>query len=292
MVLQQIQLSLLFTASQLIKYSMHIGVNHRNVNRSNSYYLLGIYRNISIINLSKIMPLLKKKFFFFFKFMKKSYGSVLLANSLPMKYSLPIRKSFEIFNISYFFGRWWNGFIKNYKIFSKPRNTLENNINIPKLPHFGFHVPLNDNYNDVSGYAFSAEFESVAIHSLAFFDSHKNIGLFKTGVMLSTKTLLNNYFLTYLIFSVLSKINFIKRKDFYLGIINNLKIEFHDEFEENFNKKYKFFLIKNFFKNWKKQKYWNNILFEYAAFIQKKKHVKNFLFNRGYFFKEWKDFLK
>ena len=43
----------IFTKNQLYKYYINIGSNLSNLNRNNSYYILGSYRSTSVINLDK-----------------------------------------------------------------------------------------------------------------------------------------------------------------------------------------------------------------------------------------------
>lgn len=264
---------------------MHIGVSYRNVNRSNSFFVLGLYRSVSIINLSRILPMLKRKFFFFFRFMLRTYSKVLLITGMHIDYSSCLLDKLSFFSMDYFFGRWWNGYIKNFKVFTKARLTPEDNIKITRLPAYIFYAPLNDQLNDVSGYAASREFISAGIHSLVFFDSHKNINLVKAGVMMNTKGLLNNYFLIYLIFAVRIKVLLTKKKNFFKNVMESVDYSFTEIKSSLFN----FVLHKNSSFNSENYKL---VLFQYEQFLHKKINQKTFFYKNIKFFKTWKDFLK
>lgn len=274
-------LSLLFTAKQLINHYMHVGVNYRNVNRSNSYFVLGLYRNVSIINLSKILPILKKKFFFFYKFMLRSFSQILLITGISIDYSGDLLDKLNFLSIDYFFGRWWNGLIKNFKVFMKARVRPSENMKILRFPRYVFYAPFNDMLNDISAYATSRESESVGVHSLVFFDTHKNINYINSGVMLNTKTLLNNYFLIYLILSICYKVFFLKKKKFLEDVANSI-----------FNDLRSYGDCFNFFKN----SVYNTEIYKttsvnYIQFLEKKKINSSFFYRNKSFFKTWKDFL-
>ena len=96
----------IFTKNQLYKYYINIGSNSSNLNRDNSYYIIGLYKNTSILNLNKTFFNLKKKIAFLFKYYKKYKNfNFLIINSNTNKFL--IKKYVTVcknFNCSYFNG--------------------------------------------------------------------------------------------------------------------------------------------------------------------------------------------
>lgn len=138
-------------------------------------------------------------------------------------------------------------------------------------------MPFNDNLNDISGYAASREFNSTGIHSLIFFDSHKNISFIKAGVMLNTKALLNSYFIITLIFSIMSKIYCLKKKTFLNSAVDAIRLNTLEDLNP-FSYSFPSFL------NLDAGKFQNGII-EYEQFFQKKQIIKTFYYKNKKFFK-------
>lgn len=98
-------LNLLFTKKQLLNYHMNINSVYTSVNRNNSYYLLGLYYNSSIVNLNLAIFKIKKSLSLMFTTCVKSHLNILIVNTLTNKF---LSKSFvKIYKknfLSYFIG--------------------------------------------------------------------------------------------------------------------------------------------------------------------------------------------
>ena len=93
-----------YTHTQIIKKNLLLGSNTHNLSRINSYYILGLYCKFSIININKILPMLKKKISFFFASFKKLKPDFLIINK-----NLNLGKYFKnklfFLKINFFFGQ-------------------------------------------------------------------------------------------------------------------------------------------------------------------------------------------
>lgn len=257
---------------------MHIGVSYRNVNRSNSYYLLGLYNNISLINLSTTLPLLKKKFFFFFKFMLKKYSNFFVIDGiLNDSYKENLKQKFISKEISYFFGRWWNGFLKNYKTFIITGWKRDLYL-FSEFPIFIFYIPFGEEIDNTSIYTANHEFNSLKINFLIFFDSNKSIKFFNSGIIQNIKTILNNFFLIYLIMAVNNKVLLLRKKRWYLEVFKY--------FTNFYSKKTFFYFFLDHVDAFK------HVFFEVDRFFLKKIRRKDLYYKNKNFLILWKNLLK
>jgi ribosomal protein S2 len=98
-------LLILFSLSQLYKFYAYLGYQSAVTNVSNSYYILGFYNNISVIDLYKTLNILKINFTILLKVLVYKYGSFLVINENINKHVSPLYvKKFSYAGISYFFG--------------------------------------------------------------------------------------------------------------------------------------------------------------------------------------------
>jgi ribosomal protein S2 len=98
-------LALIFSLSQLYRFYAFLGYNKEVTNFINIYYLYGFHNNISIINLYKMVNILRINFSLLIRVLLLKYGNVLLINeNINKKLQSTLLENLEIYKVSYFFG--------------------------------------------------------------------------------------------------------------------------------------------------------------------------------------------
>lgn len=232
------------------KYYMNIGANKISVNRNNSFFILGYYFSSSVINISRILLQLKNKFAFVVNyFIKNKLITIFNVNIISNKFLYKIyRRACRKRRISYFFGTWWNGFLRNFKYFVKHKGRKKHKCKVyrSRFPSFVFYIS-NQKYfkKDVSSNTFYSEVNTACIPNIVFCNTDSNSYRMPSSVFENTRNIVNNLFLQNLAFSVCKKCAFISKK------------------------KYCFFIFKKW-KTFSLNKYVRLPFFEYLFFAKKK----------------------
>lgn len=212
------QINTLFTKKQLLNYYMNINANYMSVNRNNSYYLLGIYYNSSIINLNLALFKIKKNLSLMFSTCIKSHLNVLVVNTLNDKYlSKSFIKLYKKNFLSYFISSWWNGLLKNFKKFIKYKNKRTSQFSFYKkrFPVFVFYINFKKfHIVDHASEAFNSEINRASILNLMFVDSSINMDKSPSVVLQNVRNSINNLFLNKIVLSSVKKTFYIKKKKF------------------------------------------------------------------------------
>lgn len=200
-----------------------------NLNRNNSFYILGSYRNTSIINLDRTFFKLKKKIAFLFKYSKKYKNfSFLLINSNKNKFLVKkYAKLCKSFNCSYFNGTWWNGLLKNFKkyiSYNSKKKLKKFNFYKNQYPKFTIYVNRQKfgeyNYNDSF---LNKELDSVSMPNIIFFNDNYSTLKNYSVILSNTRSYLNNFFLFNLSVKIAKKFMFLNKKKLFFLILNKFK---------------------------------------------------------------------
>lgn len=215
----------------MYKYYINIGSNSSNLNRNNSYYVLGLYKNTSILNLDKTIYKLKKKVAFLFKYCKKYKNfNFLIINSNKNKFLSNIYvKTCKSFNCSYFNGTWWNGLLKNFKKYIFYNSFKKFKFYKNQYPKFVIYVSRQrfGEYNFNASFL-NNELDRISMPNIIFFNDNYSTLKNYSVILSNTRSYLNNYFLFNLSVKIAKKFMFINKKKLFFFILKkfkNLKIK-------------------------------------------------------------------
>ena len=247
-------LNLLFTKKQLLNYYMNINSVYTSVNRNNSYYLLGLYYNSSVVNLNLAIFKIKKSLSLMFTVCVKSHLNILIVNILANKF---LSKSFvKIYKknfLSYFIGNWWHGLLKNFKKFTRYKNkrTSQYTFYKKRFPVFVFYINFKKFHKlDYSAETFNSEINRASVLNLMFVDSSINMDKAPSVVLQNVRNNINNIFLNKLVLSSIRKAFFVRKKKFLLFSYKKYSVfKIHKKFRKVF---FEYYFCKfnktNFFK--------------------------------------------
>lgn len=211
---------------------MNIGSNASNLNRNNSYFLIGLNNNVSILNLNRSLLNLKKKINFVIKYSKYTNNlNFLLINTDVNKILINRLKKICINSkCSYFFGNWWNGLLKSFKKYIKYKNSKKIkkfNFFYHQYPKFTFYINRQKygqpNLNTVP---ITKELNNISMKNIMFFNNFFDLDKNPSAVLVNTRTYLNNLFLFHLSMKIVKKCDFISKKKFILSVLINYFLNF------------------------------------------------------------------
>ena len=143
-----------------------------------------------------------------------SYKVYKIINSLDKSYKIFYKTNF----ISYFLGGWWNGFLRNFKIYIKYDTKRNSQYNVIKrrLPVFLIYISHKRFFRpDFSSITFSREVNSSSVLSALFVDASCNSYRAPDILFQNIRSTINNLFLSNIFVCSIKKINFIKTLKFY-----------------------------------------------------------------------------
>lgn len=254
-------LKLYFTKNQFLKSYMNLGSSYISLNRNNSYYLLGLYYNLSLINLNLFLFKLKKNVKFIINtFLKNNFLSFMVVSTLNNKFlANSYARKYKRIRTSFYFGTWWNGLLKNFKKYTKYNNKKKRFYYLYKnlLPFSVLYIANQKHYKkDINSVNFHNEVNNASIFSIMFVSTTLNSYQAPNVLFQNTRNLINNFFLNNLFFSILKKSLFSLKKKFCFFIFKNFKI---------FKLKKKTFLnlfFEYYFCNFYKKKFFKKIKWE------------------------------
>lgn len=219
---------------------MNLGSNSRNLNRNNSYFILGLYSKVSILNFNKILINLKKKINFVIRYSKNlKNAKFFIINSNKNKILIK-RYEFLCSSVfcSYYNGTWWNGLLKSFKKYTKYKSYKKNKkfkFFNNQYPSFSFYIHKykRGEYSLKTSFI-NKEINSVSMLNLMFFSDHIDFDSNPSMILCNTSSFVNNLYLFNFSLKIVKNSLAIVKKEFFSILFSKYKI-------------LKFFKIKIFF---------------------------------------------
>lgn len=181
-----------FSLSQFYRFYAFLGYNNSVNNWINNHYLVGHYNNFAVINLYKMLNILRINFSVLLKVLLYRYASFLVINENTNKNFYHIYyKKFIFGNISYYFGNWWKGFLKNYKIFTaqKVHRRLKNYyFCFKQFPSYVFFIGQVGLQDRISSYHVNQELNVLKILNLIYIDTKESTQRITNPLLINTKS--------------------------------------------------------------------------------------------------------
>lgn len=245
-----------FTKNQLIKNYFNLSSSKTLLDFSNSYNLVGIYCNVSIVNVTIQLFKIKKNISLILNYCKKnSFSNPLIINTIDSNIILKMYKRlYKRSKTSYFLGNWLNGLLINFKRFILYKNKRKKQCFFYKNKYPNYCLYINQqNYNVKDSYSknFYKETNKVSMLSVYLINSTTNHLKVPAAIVSNTKTFINNIFINKMFLYITWKSKYVIKKKFILFVVkkwNVLKLK----------KFFKKIVFEYYFKN-KKNKIWNHI---------------------------------
>lgn len=213
-----------FTKNQLIKNYFNLSSSKTLLNFNNSYNLIGIYSNVSVINVTIQLFKIKKNINLILNYCKKNkFCNPLIVNTIDSNIILKLYKRlYKKGNISYFLGNWLNGLLINFKrfIFYKNKRKKQCFFYKENYPNYCLYIS-QQNYNIKDSYSknFYKETNKISLLTMYFVNSTTSNLSVPGAIVSNTKTVINNVFASKMFLSIISKSKFIIKKKFIFFVI-------------------------------------------------------------------------
>jgi ribosomal protein S2 len=262
-----------FTKEQLVKSYLHLGYQKKQVNNRFSFYLLGFYNNISIINLNYTILYLRNFIF--------TLTNTLLWNKkflLVNEFNVYPQTGYKLKGNYFVFTKWKPGLLSNFK--NQQNYMLSKDRFIPGIPALCFIISIESatRYRDIK-----EELKRLGVMMYTVVDSNLDCSSFTYFIPSNNKSLNSQLFYLNLLEKVIEKTNKLKVELFYQKTCDLLKYR----------------SLREFIYNKKKLNYIDRLIYLYAKKIKnifndpvvdkKLENFKNFLKQRrrkNYFFKK------
>jgi hypothetical protein len=250
------QFRLIFYSSfVLYNYYVFLGFSRFITNPRNGGLLLGYYAKIAMINLEISQSALRAHLTFMLTVLIKRFVSFIIINEIYNEVIIHgYINMFAYYRMGYYFGRWWKGFFKNYRLFKDHPSVAFAWYNfIGLFPYYSIflHVPR---FNPKSSVVLlNAELGKMQKMRYSFYDTAEPSQFVTNGILSNNKNYLNNLFYLKIIISFIVKVNFFKKKKFmdnffYSSPEYKFYFDLLTDVLDNLNWRDK--LVKNFDKAW------------------------------------------
>ena len=244
--------------NQLIKNYFNLSSSKTLLDFSNSYNLIGIYSNVSVVNVTIQLFKIRKSISLILNYCKKNkFCNPLIVNTIDNNVTFKLYKRlYRKNNTSYFLGNWLNGLLINFKRFIMYKNKRKKQCSFYKnnYPNYCLYVS-QQNYNVKDTYSknFYKETNKVSMLTMYMVNSTTNHLKVPGAIISNTKTVINNVFINKMFLSIVSKSKFIVKKRFILFVIKKWNLFKLDRYSRKI-------VFEYYFRNKKKKVFWNHIL--------------------------------
>jgi hypothetical protein len=226
----------------LYRFYMFLGFSTYITNFRNGSLLLGYYSKIAMINLQISQFFLRANLSFMMTLVLRKFISFIIINEIHNDVIIHgYINLFKYYDVGYYFGRWWKGFFKNYRIFQYHSSIIYAwyNFGNSLFPYYCLFLYVA-RYNPKSSTAFyDAEINRLQIPNTLFYDTSEASDSVHFGILSNNKTYSNNLFYIKIVVAFILRATFFKKKKFmrYLNKLNPIFFILYNLFKKEYSSK-------------------------------------------------------